>query len=79
MNEEIKNNISKVIKEKIRPGLQLDGGDIELIEITDDGVVKVRLTGACAHCPFSSLTLAAGVEQTLKQQIPEVKRVEPVL
>jgi Fe-S cluster biogenesis protein NfuA len=78
MNQELKTRIQKVIEEKIRPGLQLDGGDIELVEITDTGIVRVRLTGSCAHCPFSSLTLAAGVEQTLKQQIPEVKAVEPV-
>ncbi|MGB9742521.1 MAG: NifU family protein [candidate division WOR-3 bacterium] len=78
MNEETKIRIRQVIEEKIRPGLQLDGGDIELVEITQDGVVRVRLTGSCAHCPFSSLTLAAGVEQTLKQQVPAVKAVEPV-
>lgn len=79
MNEEIKVRIRKAIEERIRPGLQMDGGDIELVEIAEDGVVRVRLTGSCAHCPFSSLTLAAGVEQTLKQQVPEVKKVEPVI
>ncbi len=78
MNIETKIKIKQLIEEKIRPGLQMDGGDIELVEITDDGVVKVRLTGACAHCPFSQMTLTAGVEQTLKEVIPEVLRVEAV-
>jgi Fe-S cluster biogenesis protein NfuA len=63
--------------EKIRPGLQADGGDIELVDVKE-GVVKVRLTGACAGCPMSQLTLASYVEQALKQEIPEIKKVEPV-
>ena len=78
MNIETKIKIKQLIEEKIRPGLQMDGGDIELVEITDDGVVKVRLIGTCAHCPFSQMTLTAGVEQTLKEVIPEVLRVEAV-
>lgn len=79
MNEEIKNRLKELIEEDIRPGLVMDGGDIELVEITDDGVVKVRLKGACAHCPFSRMTLAHRVEQTLKQRFAEVRRVEAVL
>jgi Fe-S cluster biogenesis protein NfuA len=63
--------------EKIRPALQADGGDIELIDVTD-GVVKVKLTGACGGCPMSQMTLKMGVERTLKQQVPEVKSVESV-
>ncbi len=63
--------------EKIRPSLQADGGNIELIDVTD-GVVKVRLTGACGGCPMSQMTLKMGVERALKQQLPEVKRVEAV-
>jgi Fe-S cluster biogenesis protein NfuA len=63
---------------KIRPALQADGGDVELVEVTEDGVVKVRLVGACRGCPMSQLTLANGVERVLKQEIPEVTRVEPV-
>lgn len=63
---------------KIRPALQADGGDVELVEITDDGVVKVQLVGACRGCPMSQLTLANGVERVLKEEIPEVVRVEPV-
>ena len=61
--------------EKIRPTLQADGGDVELIDVTD-GVVKVRLTGACAGCPMSTMTLKNGVERILKEQIPEVKEVQ---
>jgi Fe-S cluster biogenesis protein NfuA len=58
----------------IRPMLQRDGGDIELIDVTD-GVVKVKLTGACGSCPMSTMTLKMGVESTLKKEIPEVKEV----
>jgi len=63
--------------EKIRPSLQADGGNIELVDVTD-GVVKVKLTGACGGCPMSQMTLKMGVEKVLKQQVPEVKRVEAV-
>lgn len=63
--------------DKIRPNLQADGGDIELVSI-DDGVVKVRLTGACGHCPMSQMTLKNGVEAFLKENMPEVKSVEAV-
>ena len=61
--------------EKVRPYLQADGGDIKLVEITEDFVVKVELTGACRGCPYSEQTLKAGVEQALKKEIPEVKEV----
>ncbi len=60
---------------KVRPSLQADGGDVELIEVTSDGVVKVRLTGACRGCPLSQMTLKAGIEKVLKQEVPEVKEV----
>ena len=63
---------------KIRPALQADGGDVELVEVCDDGVVKVALQGACRGCPMSQLTLANGVERVLKEEIPEVTRVEAV-
>lgn len=62
---------------KIRPQLQADGGDVELVDITDAGIVKVRLTGACGGCPMSQMTLKMGIEKFLKQQIPEVASVEP--
>ena len=63
--------------EKIRPLLQRDGGDIELVEITD-GIVKVRLTGACKGCPMSQMTLKQGVEKFLLQEIPGLKEVQAV-
>ncbi|OFX51409.1 MAG: hypothetical protein A2046_04400 [Bacteroidetes bacterium GWA2_30_7] len=64
--------------EKIRPYLQADGGDITLVEVTEDLVVKVKLIGACGTCPYSLMTLKNGVEQALKRDIPEVKSVEQV-
>ena len=60
---------------KVRPLLQADGGNVELIEVTSDGVVKVRLTGACRGCPLSEMTLKAGVEKIIKQEVPEVTKV----
>jgi Fe-S cluster biogenesis protein NfuA len=63
---------------KVRPSLQADGGDVQLIEVDDEGVVKVRLTGACGGCPMSQMTLKMGIEKILKQQVPEVTRVESV-
>jgi Fe-S cluster biogenesis protein NfuA len=72
----MRENVEKAL-EKIRPALRADGGDIELIDVVD-GVVKVRLTGACGGCPMSQMTLKMGVEKVLKQQVPEVKSVETV-
>jgi len=63
---------------KIRPSLQADGGNIELVDVSDDGVVKVRLTGACGCCPMSQMTLKAGVEKVIKEDVPEVKEVVSV-
>ncbi|UCH12189.1 MAG: NifU family protein [Candidatus Omnitrophota bacterium] len=60
---------------KIRPNLQADGGDVKLLEVTSDGVVKVRLTGACGGCPMAQMTLKAGIEKAIKQEVPEVKEV----
>lgn len=62
---------------KIRPSLQADGGDVELVDVVD-GVVQVRLKGACAGCPMSTMTVKNGIERYLKQEIPEVKSVEQV-
>ncbi len=67
--------VEKVIDEQIRPRLQMDGGGIDLIEIKDDNTVVVKLTGACGGCPFSQMTLKAGVEAALKQAFPEIKEV----
>ena len=66
--------VRKVL-ESIRPNLQLDGGDVELVSITD-GVVKVKLKGACAGCPCANMTLKMGIERILKEKVPEVKSVE---
>ena len=63
--------------EKIRPSLQADGGDVELVEVKD-GIVKVRLTGSCSGCPMSQMTLKMGIERVLKKDIPEVKEVVSV-
>jgi Fe-S cluster biogenesis protein NfuA len=62
----------------VRPQLQADGGDAEIVEITEDGVVKLRLKGACGGCPMSQMTLKMGIERILKQQVPAVKSVESV-
>jgi len=64
----------EAVLDKIRPSLVADGGNVELVEVKD-GVVKVRLTGACAGCPMSTMTLKNGIEQILRQEIPEVKEV----
>jgi len=64
--------------ESIRPNLMADGGDVELVDVDEEGVVKVRLKGACGGCPMSQMTLKAGIERTLKEQVPEVKSVESV-
>ena len=60
---------------KIRPQLQMEGGDVELVGIDPDGVVKVRLKGACGGCPMSQMTLKMGIERILKKEVPEVKEV----
>ena len=71
----MKDKVEKVLDE-IRPMLIRDGGNVELVSI-DDGVVKVRLQGACAGCPMSQMTLRNGIERVLKEKLPEVKAVEP--
>lgn len=71
----MKEKVEKTL-EQIRPSLQADGGDVELIDVTADGIVQVKLTGACSGCPMSTLTLKNGIERLLKQEIPEVKEVQ---
>lgn len=73
----MKEQVSEVL-DQIRPALQADGGDVELVDVTDDGIVKVKLTGACHGCPMAQLTLSQGIEQHLKNSIPQVKAVEAV-
>ena len=68
----------QAVMEEIRPMLQRDGGDAQLIEVTPDGVVKLKLVGACGHCPMSQMTLKMGIERFLKMNVPEVKAVESV-
>ena len=62
---------------EVRPALQADGGDVELIDVTPDGVVKVKLTGACHGCPMAEMTLRQGIENHLKERVPEVTSVVP--
>ncbi|HKJ04886.1 MAG TPA: NifU family protein [Geopsychrobacteraceae bacterium] len=62
----------------VRPALQADGGDVELVDVSDDGVVSVKLTGACGSCPMSTMTLKMGIEKTLMEKIPSVKEVVQV-
>jgi len=69
--EEVKSAI-----ENVRPSLKADGGDIELVSVSEDGVVKVRLTGACGSCPYSLMTLKQGIEAYLKKVVPQVKEVK---
>ncbi len=69
----------EVALSKLRAGLQADGGDIELVDVTEDGTVKVRLKGACAGCPMSQMTLTNYVAENLKKEVPGVKKVEAVL
>ena len=73
----MKNQIIKAL-DNIRPFLQADSGDVELIEVTDDGIVKVKLTGACGVCPMSIMTLRAGIERALLREVPGIRRVESV-
>jgi len=70
MKEKVENALGK-----IRPSLKADGGDVELVEVTADGVVKVRLTGACGGCPMSQMTLKMGIEKVLREEVPELKEV----
>jgi len=73
----MKEEVQKAI-EQIRPKLQIDGGDVELVDVGEDGVVKVKLLGACGGCPMSQMTLKMGIEKHLKQEVPQVKEVVSV-
>jgi Fe-S cluster biogenesis protein NfuA len=73
-NKNIRERVIKAL-DRVRPYLQSDGGDIELLEITEDLSVKVKLTGACHGCPYSLITLKAGVEQAIMKEVPEIKGV----
>ncbi len=73
----MKEKVQKAI-DTIRPSLQADGGDVELVDVSEDGIVKVRLTGACHGCPMSQMTLKMGIEKLIKSQIPDIKEVVAV-
>ncbi len=73
----MKEKVEKVLNE-IRPQLQADGGNVELVEVTEDNIVKVKLQGACSGCPMAQITLKNGIERILKMKIPEIKGVESV-
>jgi len=70
----MKEEVQKAI-DLIRPSLQADGGDVELIDVSAEGIVKVKLTGACRGCPMSHMTLKMGIEKMIKKQIPDIKEV----
>lgn len=72
-----KDQVQEVLN-KLRPFLQRDGGDVELVDIDEEGIVKVRLTGACGSCPSSTITLKAGIERALLEEVPGVKEIEQV-
>lgn len=74
---DLQERVARII-ERIRPAVQSDGGDVELVEVRPDGVVRLRLHGACVGCPSSQLTLTMGIERNLREYVPEVTRVEAV-
>lgn len=73
----MKERVQEVLNQ-VRPTLQADGGDVELVDVSEDGIVSVRLTGACGSCPMSTMTLKMGIEKTLMENLPEVKEVVQV-
>jgi Fe-S cluster biogenesis protein NfuA len=73
----VRDRVAKVIN-LIRPAVQSDGGDVELVDVTPEGVVQIRLHGACVGCPSSTMTLQLGIERNLKAHVPEVRAVEAV-
>ena len=77
MNNELFDKVEKAL-ETIRPYLKEDGGDVELVKVTPEGIVEVKLTGACSSCPMSQMTLRAGVERALIKEVPGIRRVEAV-
>lgn len=78
MEKELLEKRVKNILDQVRPYLQQDGGDVSFVELTDDMVVMVKLTGACGSCPYSTMTLKNGIESVMKKSIPEIKSVEQV-
>lgn len=77
MSDTLREKVEKAL-ETIRPYLKADGGDVELVKVTPEGIVEVKLTGACIDCPMSQMTLRAGVERVLIREVPGIRRVEAV-
>jgi Fe-S cluster biogenesis protein NfuA len=77
MSDDLKEKVLQAL-ESIRPYLKADGGDVELVKVTPEGIVEVKLTGACSDCPMSQMTLRAGVERALIREVPGIRRVEAV-
>ena len=77
MSDNLFEKVEKAL-ETIRPYLKADGGDVQLVKVTPDGIVEVKLTGACIDCPMSQMTLRAGVERALIREVPAIRRVEAV-
>lgn len=77
MSDILHDNVLKAL-ETIRPYLKADGGDVELVKVSPEGIVEVKLTGACSDCPMSQMTLRAGVERALIREVPGIRRVEAV-
>lgn len=77
MSEALNEKVLQAL-ETIRPYLKADGGDVELVKVTPEGIVEVKLTGACSDCPMSQMTLRAGVERALIKEVPGIRRVEAV-
>lgn len=75
--EDLKTQVNEALQ-KIRPYLQSDGGDVQLVQVTEDGIVEVKLLGACKSCPMSQMTLRAGIERALIRNIPEIRRIEAI-
>jgi Fe-S cluster biogenesis protein NfuA len=76
-NSDLHQRVAKVIDD-VRPYIQADGGDIDLVGVEEDGTVKVRLRGACAGCPHAAMTLKAGIERAVRQKVPEIREVVDV-
>lgn len=74
----MKDEVIKAL-DSVRPYLQADDGDVEFIDLSQDGILKVRFTGACSICPLSQMTLRAGIERSLLRQVPGIRRVEAIL
>lgn len=77
VNPELYNRIEKAL-DSIRPYLEADGGDVKILDISSDMIVKLELLGACGHCPMSTMTLRAGVEESIKRAVPEIRGVEAI-